>query len=125
MLSLCLIKYHAMKMCRGVEVQLHSLTSALDGGERSTSRTGYFIPVQKNPDTNWIGSRVSPRASLKVVPKTESLSIPGIEHRPSTSYPVTIKKINTTDREKKKNFVKRRISANKYVFTDIQTHIQN
>jgi hypothetical protein len=43
--SLCLTKHHAIKVYRGVEVQLHVLlTSVLGGGELSASRPGRFIP---------------------------------------------------------------------------------
>jgi hypothetical protein len=49
-LSLCLSKYHSMKMCLGVEVQLHAfLTSELDGDEWSASRPGRFNPPRKEP----------------------------------------------------------------------------
>jgi hypothetical protein len=33
----------------------HSLTSALDGGELSTSRPGRFTPRERAPGTHWIG----------------------------------------------------------------------
>jgi hypothetical protein len=38
-------------------VQLHAfLTSAVDGGEWSASRPGRFIPRERAPGTQWIGS---------------------------------------------------------------------
>jgi hypothetical protein len=59
-----------MKTYWGVEVYLHAfLTSALDGGEWSTSRPGLFNPREKEPDTHWIGGWVGPRAVLDVVVK--------------------------------------------------------
>jgi hypothetical protein len=42
------------------------LTSALDGGEWSASRTGRFTPRERAPDTHWIGGWVGPRAGLDV-----------------------------------------------------------
>jgi hypothetical protein len=47
----------------------HSLTSALDGGERSASRPGCFTPWERAPDTHWIGGWVGPRAVLDMVVK--------------------------------------------------------
>jgi hypothetical protein len=47
----------------------HSLTSALDGGEWSASRTGRFTPRERAPGTHWIGGWVSPRAVLDAVVK--------------------------------------------------------
>jgi hypothetical protein len=49
-----------MKTYWGVEVQLHEfLTSALDGGELSASRSGRFTPRESFPGTHWIGGWVS------------------------------------------------------------------
>jgi hypothetical protein len=42
----------------------HSLTSELDGGEWSASRTGRFTPRKRAPGTHWIGGWVGPRAVL-------------------------------------------------------------
>jgi hypothetical protein len=47
----------------------HSLTSALDGGEWSDSRTGRFTPRERAPGTHWIGGWVGPRAVLDAVVK--------------------------------------------------------
>jgi hypothetical protein len=47
-----------MKAYRGVEVQFHSvLILALDGGERSTTSTGHFIPGKEPqyPLNRWLG----------------------------------------------------------------------
>jgi hypothetical protein len=69
------------------------LTSALDGGEWSFSRTGRFTPGERSPGTLWRGGWVSPRAGLDAVEKEKMLPIPGIEPRPSSpslyrlSYP--------------------------------------
>jgi hypothetical protein len=47
-LSLCLTKYHVMKMYGGVEVQLHLIfISALDGGEWSASGPGRITLGEK------------------------------------------------------------------------------
>jgi hypothetical protein len=46
---------------------MHSLTSALDGGELSASHAGCFTPRERAPDTHWIGGWVGPRAVLDAV----------------------------------------------------------
>jgi hypothetical protein len=50
-LSLCLTKHHAMKAYQGSggTDPDHSLTSALDEGERSASCPGRFIPREGAP----------------------------------------------------------------------------
>jgi hypothetical protein len=49
-LPLGLTKYHAMETYGWVEIQLHAfLTSALEDGEWSTSRSDRFIPKVKGP----------------------------------------------------------------------------
>jgi hypothetical protein len=50
------------------------LTSALDGGEWSTSRPGRFTPSERNPSTNWMGACVGPSAGLETVEKEKNLS---------------------------------------------------
>jgi hypothetical protein len=45
----------------------HSLTSALDGGEWSASRSGRFPPRERAPVTPWMGGWVGPRAVLAAV----------------------------------------------------------
>jgi hypothetical protein len=61
----------------------HSLTSALDGVEWSTSRLGRFIPREKAPGTPWIGGWVSPRAVLDAVAKRK-IPNPHRESNPRT-----------------------------------------
>jgi hypothetical protein len=59
-----------------VEVQLHTLTSALDGREWQTSRSDHFTP-----GIHWIESWVYPRTGLDAVAKRKqipSLPLPGI-----------------------------------------------
>jgi hypothetical protein len=47
----------------------HSLTSALDAGEWSASRSGRFTPRETASGTHWIGGWVGPRAVLDAVVK--------------------------------------------------------
>jgi hypothetical protein len=85
--SLCLTKLHTMKTYWGVEVQLHAfLTSALDGGEWSASRSGRFTPREGTPGTHWIEGWVSPRAVLDAVVKRKTPS-PRRESNPRTKNP--------------------------------------
>jgi len=42
-----------------------SLTSELDAGEWSASRSPRFNPRERAPGTHWIGDRVGPRAGLE------------------------------------------------------------
>jgi hypothetical protein len=54
-----------MKAYGGVDVYIHIfLTSALAGGEWSSSRPCRFIPVETAPGTYWLGGWVDPRASM-------------------------------------------------------------
>jgi hypothetical protein len=46
---------------------MYSLTSALDGGEWSASRSGHFTARERVPSTHWIGGWVGLRASLDAV----------------------------------------------------------
>jgi hypothetical protein len=50
---------------------MHSLTSALDGGEWSASCPGHFTSRERAPGTHWLGGWVGPRASLDMVSKTK------------------------------------------------------
>jgi hypothetical protein len=69
-----------MKAYWGVEVYLHSLTPALDGGEWSASLPGHFTPREKGPSTLWIGGWVGPGAVLDAVVKRKTFQPPlGIE----------------------------------------------
>jgi hypothetical protein len=53
----------------------HSLTSALDGGEWSASRTGRFTPRERAPGTHWVGGWVGTRAVLDAVVKRKIPSL--------------------------------------------------
>jgi hypothetical protein len=55
---------------------MHTLTSALDGGEWSISRPGRFIPRKRAPGTHWIGGWVGPRAVLDAVVKRKKFPGP-------------------------------------------------
>jgi hypothetical protein len=61
----------------------HSLASALDGGEWSTSRAGRFTPRERTPGTHWIGGWVGPSAVLDAVVKRKIPS-PRRESNPRT-----------------------------------------
>jgi hypothetical protein len=61
----------------------HSLTSALDGGEWSASRSGRFTLRERAPGTHWIGGWVGPRAVLDAVVKRKIPS-PRRESNPRT-----------------------------------------
>jgi hypothetical protein len=73
-----------------------SLSSALDGGEWSTSRPGRFTLRGRTPGTHWIGGWVSPRAVLDTVVERNILS-PRRESNPRT---VTENKQRIVGREK-------------------------
>jgi hypothetical protein len=65
-----------MKTYRVVEVYIHVfLTSALVGGDWSSSRPGPFTPGERAPGTHWIGGWVGPRAGLDDVKKRKILSL--------------------------------------------------
>jgi hypothetical protein len=57
----------------------YSLTSALDGGEWSASRTGRFTPRKRAPGTPWIGGWVGSRTVLEAAVKRKFPAPPGIE----------------------------------------------
>jgi hypothetical protein len=83
-LSLCLTKHHAMKeYWEWRYSSMHSLTSALDGGEWSASRLGRFTPKERAPRTHWIGGWVGPRAGLDAVVK-RNIPSPRRESKPRT-----------------------------------------
>jgi hypothetical protein len=75
-----------------MDVQIHiSLTSALVGGEGSTSRPGRFTPRVRAPGTHWIGGWVDLRASLDDLKKRKYLTLPGLELRPKCAHWVKVK----------------------------------
>ena len=53
-----------MKAYGKAEVQLHALTSTLDGTEWSASRPGRFVVQKEGTGTHKIGGSVGPRAGL-------------------------------------------------------------
>jgi hypothetical protein len=54
---------------------MHSLTSALDGGEWSASRPGRFTSRERAPGIHGIGGWLGPRAVLDTVVKRQILDI--------------------------------------------------
>jgi hypothetical protein len=69
-LFLGLTEHHAMKTYWGSGgIAPRILTSALDEGEWSASRSGCFTSTERAPRTHWIGSCVGPRAVLDAVMK--------------------------------------------------------
>jgi hypothetical protein len=76
-----------MKMNAGVDVESHTfLTSALDGGEWSASRSGRFIPRDNVPSTYFIGGWVGPRTSLDDVEKEKILHLLGLFSQMSVKH---------------------------------------
>jgi hypothetical protein len=63
----------------------HSLTSALDGGEWSASRTGRFTPKERTPGTYWIGGWEGSRAVLDAVVKRK---IPSLRRESNPRTPI-------------------------------------
>jgi len=53
-----------MKMYWGVEVSLHTLTSALHRSEWSASHSSHFTPGERDPGIHCTGGWVGPRASF-------------------------------------------------------------
>jgi hypothetical protein len=64
-----LTEYQAIKVCWGVEVQLHSFFDLGTRWELSASRHGRFTPRKRAPGAHWIGGWVGPRAVLDAVVK--------------------------------------------------------
>jgi hypothetical protein len=72
-----------MKAYVGVDVYSHIFfTSALAGGEWSTSRPYLFTPEERALGTHWIGGWVDLRIGLDGVGKNKFLTLPGLELRP-------------------------------------------
>jgi hypothetical protein len=62
---------------------MHSLTSALDGGEWLASRPGRFVTREETSGTRWIGGWMGPRAVLDAV-VTIKIPSPRRESNPRT-----------------------------------------
>jgi hypothetical protein len=89
---------------------MHSLTSALNGGEWSASRPGRFTHRERAPDTHCIGGWVGTRAVLDAVVKRKipsldrptrspalyRLEVPGSYLRPDIGYPDSRSVISST-----------------------------
>jgi hypothetical protein len=58
-----------------------TFSTALVGGEWSTSRSGRFTPGERAPGTHWTGGWVDLRASLDDLEKLKFLTPPGLELR--------------------------------------------
>jgi hypothetical protein len=72
-----------MKTYGGVDVYIYVfLTSALVGGEWSSSRSGRFTPGERAPGTHWIGGWVGPKAGLDDMEKRKFLPLLGLELPP-------------------------------------------
>jgi hypothetical protein len=75
-----------------VDLWIHIfLTSALVGGEWSTSRPGRITPGERAPSTQWIGGWVDLRAGLDDLEKRKFFSLPGLELRPPTAIATAVK----------------------------------
>jgi hypothetical protein len=87
-----------------VEVYPHAfLTSALDGGEWSTSCPGRFTPRERAPGTYCVGSWVDPRAGLDGVVNcnyhNDEMCLSKIcQYVPSVNLKPVQKENNTSDR---------------------------
>jgi hypothetical protein len=79
----------------GVDVQIHIfLTSALAGGERSTSRPGRFTPEERAPGTDCIRGWVDSRAGLDDAEKRKILDPTGTRTpTPRSSNPTTLSRL--------------------------------
>jgi hypothetical protein len=76
-----LIKHYAQQLYGVVGVQSHVfLSSALAGGEWSTSRSWCVTPRERAPSTHWIGGWVDSRTGLDDMEKLKFLILPGLKH---------------------------------------------
>jgi hypothetical protein len=70
----------------GVEYSsTHSLTSTLDGGERSASRTDRFTSRARAPSIHWVRGWIGPRTGLDAVVKRK---IPSLRRESNSDHPI-------------------------------------
>jgi hypothetical protein len=70
-----------------VDADIHVfLTLAVVGGEWSASRPVRFNPVERAPDTHWIGGWVGLRTSPDDMEKRKFLTLPGLINSCSRSH---------------------------------------
>jgi hypothetical protein len=103
--------HYELKAYREVDVQIHIFLISVLVGEWSGSRPGHFTPVERSPDTHWVGGWTWPRTGMDNVEKRTFLTLPGLELRPfgrpahsqslywlrypgSSYFPVAAEKVN-------------------------------
>jgi hypothetical protein len=74
-----------MKAYGGRYSSIHSLTSALDGGEWSASRSSRFNPKERATGTHWIGGWMGPRTVLDAVVRRK---IPSLRRESNPRTPI-------------------------------------
>jgi hypothetical protein len=83
---------------------MHSLTSALDGGEWSASRPCRFTPRERAPPTHWIGGWVGPRAEKQEQNKIGLLCSSNctlqVRNTDNFLYSWTVNYVNSTFKER-------------------------
>jgi hypothetical protein len=93
---------------------IHVLTSALDGGEWSDSRSGRFTPRERAPGTHWRGGWVGPRTVLYAVVKRKIPS-PLRESKPRIPIVQPVAQLYTTHLLRPNNIVFLYVKLNKNI----------